>query len=158
MLNKSKLERVVAKMKEQDMPQMIITDPVSIFYMLDKWIIPGERMLALYINVNGDVQLVLNKLFPQTEDLGVPLTYYDDIEEPVGIPSAIVLAISGEQRSEIPLHTSEGILISPSLSTYSKSFSEPVGANSFGPHPYRYASPPAFLGRVQHSGAASPIQ
>ena len=83
MLNKSKLERVVAKMKEQDMPQMIITDPVSIFYMLDKWIIPGERMLALYINVNGDVQLVLNKLFPQTEDLGVPLTYYDDIEEPV---------------------------------------------------------------------------
>lgn len=85
MLNKSKLERVVAKMKEQDMPQMIITDPVSIFYMLDKWIIPGERMLALYINVNGDVQLVLNKLFPQTEDLGVPLTYYDDIEEPVEI-------------------------------------------------------------------------
>ncbi len=33
MLNKSKLERVVAEMKEQDMPQMIITDPVSIFYM-----------------------------------------------------------------------------------------------------------------------------
>ncbi len=45
--------------------------------MLDKWIIPGERMLAPYINVNGDVQLVLNKLFPQTEDL-VKLTYYDD--------------------------------------------------------------------------------
>ncbi len=51
------------------MPQTIITDQISIFYMLDKWIIPGERMLALYINVDGDVQLVLNKLFPQTEDL-----------------------------------------------------------------------------------------
>ncbi len=53
MLNKSKLGRVVAD-ERQDMPQMIITDPVSIFYMPDKWIIPGERMLALYINVNGD--------------------------------------------------------------------------------------------------------
>ncbi len=31
-----------------------------------------------------EIQLVLNKLFPQTEDQ-VPLTYYDDIEEPVGI-------------------------------------------------------------------------
>ena len=47
MLDNSKLERIVAKMKEQDMPQMIISDPVSIFYLLGKWIIPGERMLAL---------------------------------------------------------------------------------------------------------------
>ena len=63
MLDNSKLERIVAKMKEQDMPQMIISDPVSIFYLLGKWIIPGERMLALYVNVNGDNHLVLNKLF-----------------------------------------------------------------------------------------------
>lgn len=90
MLDNSKLERIVTKMKEQDMPQMIITDPVSIYYVLGKWIIPGERMLALYINVNGDNHLILNKLFPQTEDLGVPLTYYDDIEDGVEILSQFV--------------------------------------------------------------------
>ena len=90
MLDNSKLERIVAKMKEQDMPQMIISDPVSIFYLLGKWIIPGERMLALYVNVNGDNHLVLNKLFPQTEDLGVPLTYYDDIEDAVEILAKFV--------------------------------------------------------------------
>ena len=90
MLDNSKLERIVAKMKEQDMPQMIISDPVSIFYLLGKWIIPGERMLALYVNVNGDNHLVINKLFPQTEDLGVPLTYYDDIEDAVEILAKFV--------------------------------------------------------------------
>ena len=35
-----------------------------------------------------------------------------------GIPSAIVLATRGEQRSEIPLQISEGILISPSPVSY----------------------------------------
>lgn len=89
-MDKGKLSRMVAKMKEKDMPQMIISDPVSIFYLLGKWIIPGERMLALYINTDGDNQLVLNKLFPQTEDLGVPLTYYDDIEDGVEILSKFI--------------------------------------------------------------------
>lgn len=89
-MDAGKLNRIVAKMKEQDMPQMIITDPVAIFYLTGKWIIPGERMLALYINVNGDNHLVLNKLFPQTEDLGVPLTYYDDIEDGVEILSQFI--------------------------------------------------------------------
>ena len=69
MLDSKKLSRIVEKMKEHNLPQMIISDPVSIFYLTGKWIIPGERMLALYINVNGDNHLVLNKLFPQTEDL-----------------------------------------------------------------------------------------
>jgi Xaa-Pro dipeptidase len=90
MLDSKKLGRIVEKMKEQNLPQMIISDPVSIFYLTGKWIIPGERMLALYINVNGDNHLVLNKLFPQTEDLGVPLTYYDDVEDGVEILSQFV--------------------------------------------------------------------
>lgn len=89
-MDTGKLNRIVAKMNEQNLPQMIITDPVAIFYLTGKWIIPGERMLALYINVNGDNHLVLNKLFPQTEDLGVPLTYYDDIEDGVEILSQYI--------------------------------------------------------------------
>lgn len=85
MLHQERLERILAKMKEKEIPQLIITDPVSIFYLLGKWIVPGERMLALYLNEKGDKQLVLNRLFPQTEDLGLPLTYYDDVEDAVKI-------------------------------------------------------------------------
>lgn len=89
-MDNGKLNRIVAKMKEKDMPQMIISDPVAIFYLTGKWIIPGERLLALYINVSGDNHLVINKLFPQEKDLGVPLTYYDDIEDGVEILSKYV--------------------------------------------------------------------
>lgn len=89
-MDTGKLNRIVAKMKEQDMPQMIISDPTAIFYLVGKWILPGERMHALYINVDGDNHFVMNKLFPQTEDLGVPITYYDDIEDGVEILSQYV--------------------------------------------------------------------
>ena len=58
-----KLNAILKSMEEQNLPQMIISDPPSIFYLTGKWIHPGERMLALYLNVNGNHKLVINKLF-----------------------------------------------------------------------------------------------
>ena len=53
-MDTGKLNRIKAKMQEQGMPQMVISDPVAIFYLTGKWILPGERFHALYINVNGE--------------------------------------------------------------------------------------------------------
>lgn len=89
-MDTGKLNRIIDAMKAQDMHQMIITDPVSIFYLTNAWILPGERMLALYINVEGKTELICNKLFPQTKDLGVHITYYDDIEDGVAIMTEFV--------------------------------------------------------------------
>jgi Xaa-Pro dipeptidase len=80
-MNTGRVERILAKMNEQDMPQMIISDPVAIFYLTGHWIIPGERLLALILNVNGKHHMMINKLFPQQGDLGVDITYYDDTED-----------------------------------------------------------------------------
>ena len=85
-----KLNAILKSMEEQNVPQMIISDPPSIFYLTGKWIHPGERMLALYLNVNGNHKLVINKLFPQERDLGVELVWYDDIEDAVAILSQFV--------------------------------------------------------------------
>ena len=85
-----KLNAILKSMEEQNLPQMIISDPPSIFYLTGKWIHPGERCLALYLNVNGDHKLVINKLFPQEKDLGVELVWYDDIEDAVEILSQFV--------------------------------------------------------------------
>ena len=85
-----KLGAILKAMEEQNLPQMIISDPPSIFYLTGKWIHPGERCLALYLNVNGNHKLVINKLFPQERDLGVELVWYDDIEDAVGILSKFV--------------------------------------------------------------------
>lgn len=89
-MDQAKLGKILEKMNEQGMPQMIISDPPAIFYLTGKWIIPGERMLALYLNVNGNHKLVINKLFPQERDLGVELVWYDDVEDAVEILSQFV--------------------------------------------------------------------
>ena len=73
-MDKGKLNRILERMKEQGMPQMIITDPVAIFYLTGKWIFPGERMLALYINIDGRSNLFVNKMLPQEKDLGVEIS------------------------------------------------------------------------------------
>ena len=64
-MDQGKVFRVLKAMEEQGIPQMIVADPVAIFYLTGKWIFPGERLLALYLNVNGDHKMVINKLFPQ---------------------------------------------------------------------------------------------
>lgn len=89
-MDKEKLGRVLAGMRKQGVDQMILTDPVAIFYLLGKWIFPGERLHALYLNTEGDARFILNRLFPQEEDLGVDLTYYDDTEDGVAVLSRSV--------------------------------------------------------------------
>lgn len=95
-MDTNKLNRIKAKMQEQGLPQMVISDPVAIYYLVEKWIFPGERFHALYISLDGKDRFVMNRLFPQNEDLGVEITYYDDIED-----GAAVLA--GFTDSSAPL-------------------------------------------------------
>lgn len=59
--------------------------PLAIYYLVGKKIAPGERMLALLLNVNGNHKMVINELFPQDEDLGVELVWYNDIQDGVEI-------------------------------------------------------------------------
>lgn len=43
-MDQGKVTRVLAAMKEQELTQMIVSDPVAIFYLTGKWIIPGEAV------------------------------------------------------------------------------------------------------------------
>lgn len=88
-MNKMRLNRILEEMNKRKVPQLLITDPASIFYLTGKWIMPGERLLALYLNVNGGHKLVINRLFPQKEDLGVELVWYDDVEDGAEIISRL---------------------------------------------------------------------
>ena len=89
-MDTGKLNRILGAMKEKDMPQMIIADPLTIFWLTGKMIVPGERLLALYLNVNGNHKLVINELFPQEKDLGVELVWYNDVQDAVEILSQFV--------------------------------------------------------------------
>lgn len=89
MINK-RVDRVLAAMKNAGLTQMLISDPGAIFYLTGKWIHPGERMLVLYLSANGKHKLVVNELFPISEDLGVDLVFYNDTDAPVKILAGFV--------------------------------------------------------------------
>lgn len=89
-MNQKKLERILEQMRQRELPQMIISDPAAIYYLTGRWIYPGERMLALYLNVRGNHRLVINRLFPQEGDLGVELVWYDDTEDAVELLAGLM--------------------------------------------------------------------
>ena len=61
-MDQGKLTRILKSMEEHEVPQMIVSDPVAIFYLTGKWIFPGERLLALYLNVNGNHKMVIKQI------------------------------------------------------------------------------------------------
>lgn len=89
-MDKQKLSAVLAAMETLNIPQIIISDPAVIFYLTGAWIHPGERLLALYLNKNGNHKLLVNDLFRQTKDLGVEIQYYNDIQDGVEILSRMM--------------------------------------------------------------------
>lgn len=80
-LKLNRLENVLDSMKKANIPQLIISDPASIFYLTGKWIHPGERMLALYISLDGNHKLFINELFPVHEDLGAEKIWFSDTDD-----------------------------------------------------------------------------
>lgn len=58
-----RLKKVLKIMEDRKLPQIIVSDPASIFYLTGKWILPGERMLVLYLNLNGKINYLLMNYF-----------------------------------------------------------------------------------------------
>ncbi len=85
-----RVQRILSAMEAQGLSQMLISDPGAIYYLTGKWIHPGERMLALYLNINGKHKLIVNELFPIAEDLGVDLVTYCDTDAPVQLLAQFV--------------------------------------------------------------------
>lgn len=80
-MEQSRIARVVRGMAALGLRQTLISAPASIFYLTGRWIFPGERMLALYLNDQGDIRLFANRLFALQGTVDVPLTEYDDTED-----------------------------------------------------------------------------
>lgn len=89
-MKQQRLNKILQEMEGQNIPQMLISSPASIFYLTGKWIEPGERMLTLYINTKGDKKLVINELFPVDAIEGVELVWYKDNDDPISRLTNIV--------------------------------------------------------------------
>ena len=87
-MDQIKVNAILSALEEQGIPQIIVSDPVVIFYLTGAKIEPGERLLALYLNRQGGHKLLVNDLFRQTKDLGVEICYYNDTQDGVEILSS----------------------------------------------------------------------
>lgn len=82
-MNIKRVNKILEEMNKEGLEQILITSPAPIFYLTGKWFSPGERMVALYLNKNNNHKLIVNKLFPVNEDLGVDLVWYSDTDNPI---------------------------------------------------------------------------
>ncbi len=100
-MNKDRLNRVLGAMKGRKIGQMLVSDPAAVYYLTGRRIQPGERMQALYLNVNGAHRWILNELFRKDEDAaasaarrdgwgGAEMVWYRDGEDAVEILSRYV--------------------------------------------------------------------
>lgn len=76
-----RVQRVLDKMKEMGLTQMIITDPVSISYLAVHYENPLERFWALYLCENGAHKLVANRLFTLNDVSGIDILWHTDAED-----------------------------------------------------------------------------
>ena len=77
-MKENRVKKVIDRMKEENLNQILVSAPSSLFYLTGKWFHPGNRMIVLLIKSNGDHKLINNKLFPVNEDLGVDIVWYED--------------------------------------------------------------------------------
>ena len=90
-MEKERIARVVSRMRDMGLRQTLISASASLFYLTGKWIYPGERMVTLYLNDQGDVRLYANRLFALAGTVDVPLVEYDDTQDCVALLAADLL-------------------------------------------------------------------
>ena len=84
-MNTSRLTRVIENMNAMSLSCILVSAPHSVFYLTGRFIMPGERMLALMVKNTGEVRLFVNRLFAQTESPDLPLTEFDDTDDCVKV-------------------------------------------------------------------------
>lgn len=78
-----RLNKIVAGMKEAGVDQMVISDPSTIFYLCDRFVSPGLRLLVLLVGADGSVTFLINTLQTDYADLGDDVVWYADTQDPI---------------------------------------------------------------------------
>lgn len=80
----SPIEKLAAKLAENNMDAAVITDPNAIAYFTGFRFGPGERMLVLTVKPNGESRFFINKLFPYS-GTEIPVTWFSDTDDGVAL-------------------------------------------------------------------------
>ena len=81
--------RVLDKMKERQLGQLIVADPKSIWYLTGVDVDPYERLFALLLRADGHHVLFLNRLFSVSQQKYEEV-WFSDTDDSIGMISAHV--------------------------------------------------------------------
>ena len=79
-MNEQRIARVLDRLKELGLTQMLIVDPRSIYYLTDVSVAPFERFFGLYLNTNGKHVLFLNRLFTVPDNIPMRQVWFSDTD------------------------------------------------------------------------------
>ena len=80
MMKQNRVDRVMAALKDMGLSQMLIVDPMSIYYLTGVYVAPFERFYGLYLREDGKHVYFLNRLFHVPEDVGIEKVWYSDTD------------------------------------------------------------------------------
>ena len=87
-MKEARIRRVLDALNEMNINQMLVIDPMSIYYMTDVLVHPGERFYGLLLKADGEHVFFINKLFKVPEDLNIKQVWYDDTDSVMGMVAA----------------------------------------------------------------------
>lgn len=86
-MNKNRIDRVLQALKQEGISQMLIVDPMSIYYLTGVYVAPFERFYALYLREDGNHVYFLNRLFHVPEDTGFKHVWHTDTDDVMAMVS-----------------------------------------------------------------------
>ena len=85
-MDMTRIEKVIEGMRQMNLEQFLVTDPMAVYYLTGQYYACGERMMVLRLDVEKEPVLVIGKLFPQDEKkLGIKVVYFDDTDDCVEV-------------------------------------------------------------------------
>lgn len=80
----NRIERVLKKMEQKGLTQLIVSDPLSIRFLSGISVNPGERLYALILRTSGKHTMLLNYLY-FVKDTGFDEVWFSDMEDQISI-------------------------------------------------------------------------
>jgi Xaa-Pro dipeptidase len=80
MIKKNRVERILKALEKDGITQMLIVDPMTIYYLTDVYLDPFERFYGLYLRADGNHKFFLNKLFNVPDDQGIEKVWHTDTD------------------------------------------------------------------------------
>lgn len=107
-MKQNRVDRIMAALQEMGVSQMLIVDPMSIYYLTGVYNEPHERFYALLLRADGKHAYFLNNLFSIPQEVGVEKVWYSDTDPAMEIvakyvDSTAVLGVDKELKARFLL-------------------------------------------------------